>query len=803
MTNKGPRSTTIPSRRQREQQRKLIRHKRRAHLAIALGGLAVVTFFAVGFSTYLLRNIPPLRLSDFVDLSAASLVYAQDGSLLGRFASEGDRRPLRTLQDTGTILQEAFISAEDKDFYRHFGIDPMAILRSAWDNLHHQSIHSGGSTITQQTVKLAMFPHQERTLRRKVQEMILSLELEHRQSKQQILLEYMNALYYGRIHGVPLYGVESAALHIFGKHAKDLSSAQAAVLAAIPNNPTYFALGEHTPHVISRQRFILSRMYTLGYLDNVTYHKALIEPVLKELRHDQLLFAPYESNSPYIIAQVSRIAPRLIAQSEGIPASQAEMELASRGYRIYTSIKPELQHRMEQVIKNTRDFPPAIHITSVQRHNHHSLQAEEQVGMVIMQNSTGRIVAIDGGRNFAKSQVDHSLSRRQAGSALKPLVVYGPALEHGLITPGTIIDDVPHEYYNPHSPTRQWFPLNWDHQFHGLMTARDALMQSYNLPAIELLSQLGPQVGAHYAWELGLSGIEKMDANSLGLAIGGTHGGVNPEDLAAAYATFAHGGVFTEPTLIDRIDDSLGKKIYHRQAHTHRVFRSDIAALVTTMLKQVIENSFGTAHYVAKSLPHTDIAGKTGTTDENKDAWFVGYTPSYTMSTWVGYDLPHALLTSKRYEEPLRPQKLFVQILGPTITLRKEQFTLPKNIHPYIICTKSGLLASPLCKAAHDTEVDYFITGTEPTDICHSHQVVFTTQINGVHVLATEFTPLSEIKTEILFNRPPVVLDPNHRYDEPLDAKNAIPTDADPRGGSPLSVIQPSSTTVTPPPPSP
>ncbi|PWI58510.1 transglycosylase domain-containing protein [Sulfoacidibacillus thermotolerans] len=800
MANKGPRSNSTLQRHHPDARQKRARKVLQIRLAIALGGIAVIIGFTIGMSTYLLKDIPALRLSDFVDLSAASLVYASDGSLLGRFASEGDRRPLIALKEAGNSLVQAFLSAEDKDFYHHFGIDPVAILRSAWDDLNHRSIRSGASTITQQTVKLAMFPSQERTFRRKVQEMILSLELEHRQSKQQILLEYLNALYFGRVHGVPLYGVESAAIHIFGRHAKFLTPAQAATIASIPNNPSYFSLEKYPHHVLCRQRWILSKMHELGYLNDHAYQKALAEPVLQELRHDHILYAPYESNSPYVIAQVSHLAPRLIAQSEGISLSEAQIMLESRGYRIYTSIDANLERHIEQVAENKKNFPPAL---TRNQHIADSLPIDEQVGMVIVENHTGRILAIAGGRNFAQSQVDHTLTRRQAGSALKPLVVYGPALEHGLITPGSILDDVAHEYADANSPTHTWFPMNWDRRFHGLMTARDALMRSYNLPAIELLNQMGPQMGAHYAWELGLTGIERADANNLGLAIGGTQGGVNPEELAAAYAAIANGGIYAEPTLIDRMEDSLGKEIYRREPRVHRVFRRETAALLTTMLKQVVQNPFGTAHLIANTLHNAEVAGKTGTTDQNKDAWFVGYTPTYTMSAWVGYDLPRALINSRRYRETLRPQKLFVEVLGPSIEQRKEHFTLPANIHPYVICTKSGLLASPLCKAAHDAEVDYFISGTEPTAICHSHQLIFTTRVHGIRVLATEFTPITEIKTEILFNRPHIPVDAKKGKYAPLDLEEAIPTEIDPRGGFPLSELQPSSITVTPPSPSP
>lgn len=768
-----------------------------------LSAVSVATGCALGLSAYLLRDIPPLRLSDFVDLSAASLVYANDGALIGRFAGNGDRRPLQTLQGAGKNVQLAFIAAEDKDFYRHAGVDPFAIARSALDDIRHHAIRSGGSTITQQTVKLAMFPRQERTLRRKLQEMALALELEQRQSKAQILLEYLNAIYFGRMGGVPVYGIESAALHLFGRRARDLTPAQAALLAAIPNNPSYFSVRSHPDRVLKRQTRILARMRELHFLSEQAYTTALNARVLSGVRHDAVLLAPYESRMPFILAQVSRLAPQMIAESEGIALDQAREQLESGGYRIYTSIDQQLQLRIGSIL-HSKNFPPPITYTVHDQSGAHVIHhAEEEVGLVLLQNRSARILALAGGRSYATNQVDHSLARRQAGSSLKPLVVYGPALEQGIITPGSIVDDIPREYPDPHAPNGEWTPLNWDQKYHGLMTVRDALMQSYNLPAIELLNEIGPQTGARFAWQLGLAGIEREDANSLGLAIGGTHGGVSPLELASAYASLPAGGVYTESSLIDRIDDAFGNPIYVRRVEPRRVFSSSTASLLTTMLKEVIRSPYGTAHGLHSLLSYGDVAGKTGTTDDNRDAWFVGYTPQYTMSVWVGYDIPHALLTTTKYHESMRATRLFGQILEPLIARRHARFTLSGVIRPYLICAKSGLLASPLCKAAHATETDYFPVFAAPAAVCRDHQLVLTVRVAGKRYLATELTPPEEIRTEILFNRPPVTLDPSHRNAAPTDLPESIPAQGDPRGGTPLLDTQRSSTMVTPPPPSP
>ncbi|MHB1627757.1 MAG: transglycosylase domain-containing protein, partial [Bacilli bacterium] len=435
-TDQGPLSRRLNRRRKQRMRR------RRAALALGLSAAGVAVGCVLGVGAYLLRDTPTLRLSDFVDLPAASLVYAGDGALIGRFAGHGDRRPLHSLRAAGKNIPLAFIAAEDKDFYRHPGIDPAAIVRSALDDIRHRAIRSGGSTITQQTVKLAMFPRQERTLRRKLQEMALALELEQQQSKDQILLEYLNAIYFGRTDGVPVYGVESAAQHIFGRCAQDVTAAQAALLAAIPNNPSLFSLRFHPDQVRQRQLRILSKMRELKFLSVREYATAASAPILSEVRHDAVLTAPYESKTPFVLAQVSRLAPQMIAESERIPLEQAREQLESGGCRIYTSIDRELQARVADVLHSS-GFPPPITYTVHGRSGAHVVRrAEEEAGLVLLQNRSARILALAGGRDYARNLVDHTVARRQAGSSLKPLVVYGPALEQGLITPGSIVDDM-------------------------------------------------------------------------------------------------------------------------------------------------------------------------------------------------------------------------------------------------------------------------------------------------------------------------------------------------------------------------
>ena len=752
-----------------------------AMLALTLGG-------ALGALTSFARSLPALDLSAFTNLSAASLVFDGAGNLIGRFASEGDRRPLSHLADAGKNAPNALIAAEDKDFYRHFGIDPSAIARSAWSDLRHRAIRSGASTITQQTVKLAMFPRQERTWRRKIQEMILAILLERRQTKDQILLEYMNALYFGRMRGVQVYGVESAALHTFGVHANALTTAQAALLAALPNNPAALSPWRHPQNALARQRWILSRMRDIGLLDARDYRTARAEPVLAELATSPILLAPYESGTPYIAEAVSRIAPALIARGLNIPELQAREELQTGGYRIYTSIDPRLEARVTALLADPQSFAPPESYVYIDRSGPHFVRgADEEAAVVVLDNQTRRILALGGGRNFSRNEVDHTVMRRQPGSTLKPLIVYAPALERGLLMPASIVDDEPRHYYDPNAPSHDWFPQNWDGHFHGLMTVRDALMQSFNGPAITVLSELGTRTAAEYAWSLGLDGIGQEDAQSLGLAIGGIRGGVSPLELAQAYAALPGDGLYAPATLIDHIEDSGGRVIYTGRHRLRRVFSPTVAYLTTRMLQSVITSPYGTAHLLAPLANRMDLAGKTGTTDDNKDAWFVGFTPRMTTSVWVGYDIPHSLPVHSHLRESSRPLRLFREIFQASVMKNDGRFSAPTAVRRLKICTKSGELAGPLCDAAGETEWDVFVNGSEPHSVCRLHRIALTTVVNGRRVLATELTPPSLIRREIVLDRQPAPLDERDRPFAPQDEREYIPDQADPRGGAPLA----------------
>ena len=795
--------------------KKTSRKRRRARLMVLVSTLAVTVGSAFALTASYVKTLPTLDPNTLNETSQSTLVYSADQQWLGCFAADGDRRPLKSLRDAGAWLPRAFIAAEDKDFFHHHGVDFSAIARSAFQDMKSRSIVGGGSTITQQLVKLTIFPRQQRTIERKIQEILLALELERREAKPTILLQYLNALYFGKMGGVQVYGVESAALHAFGKHARDLTPAQAALLAAIPNQPTRFALRADNVHLARRQAYILSRMRNLQMLSNAAYRHAVIEQSLAHLNPERLHPAPYESMYPYVMTQVSREAPTLIANALQMTPLEAELQLQTRGLRIVTTIDSHLQRAVHAVMTQDRLF-----LTAKDR-------LREEAGVALVSTADSRVLAIGGGRDFTQNEVDHSLALRQPGSSLKPLIVYAPALDAHRLTPGSIVDDAPRNFPDPNAQNHIWFPKNWDSKFHGLMTVRDALMQSYNGPAISILEGIHPATGYQYAEALGLHGLAREDAMSLGLAIGGIRGGVSPLELASAYAAFGHDGSYTPTHLIERIEDRDGHVIYQAHPHAIPVFSRATTHMMTNMLQSVLASPYGTA-YPLHTLAGT-WAGKTGTTDENRDAWFIGYNRALTVSIWMGYDLPHPIPDAPRGTLTGHPLGLF-SALAHTKEMAQALRTYGRITHAekagspdaaFVrahVCTKSGALASPYCIAAKDDEWDEFPKGSEPTSVCLMHRQIAVTSYQHQWVLATTETPPAEIRWMIFLDRRVMPQDKalDKKY-EPLDWKMIIPTRADPRGGTPLCEIgeapepsastdplnQASSMTVTPLPPSP
>ncbi len=479
--------------------------------------------------------------------------------------------------------KNAFICAEDKRFYTHSGLDFIRIGGAIISNLKSKSFSQGGSTISQQLVKNTQLSN-EKTISRKLKEFKLTKQLEQKYSKDQILELYLNNIYFGN----GAYGIENASMHYFNKSSTMLTLAESALLAATINAPSIYDIENKPENAIKRRNLILDLMQSYGKIDKNECKVAKAEPV--SLNITKL------SNNNYLFNQIIKEASSLTKQSENM--------LKNSGLKIYTNIDLSLQNKISQTIKN----------------KYSNLESNPEIACMIINNDSNQITAIVGSNNVLSSNI-------QAGSALKPLLVYAPAIEHDIIYPATKILDEPINISG-------YTPNNADKKFHGHVSVRESLSKSYNIPAVKLLQELGISKSQNFAKKLGLTFTE--NDNNLSTALGSLSNGISLKTLADAYCSFANSGNFKPSTYISKItkDDKL---IYQNQNTKSRVMKDSTAYLITDMLKTTA--SSGTAKRL-NNLPF-EIASKTGTagmpnSSKNLSAINVSYTTKHTIICYFG-----------------------------------------------------------------------------------------------------------------------------------------------------------------------
>lgn len=558
--------------------------------------------------------------------SQTSLVYDVDGNLISSLKTEKDAYYIN-FEDIPTAAIDAMVVSEDRKFFEHDGVDYWANVRAAVALIKHKGeITQGASTITQQLAKNT-FLTQEVTYKRKIKEMFVAQELEKVYTKNQIMEFYMNGIYFANGH----YGVQAAAQGYFGKGVSSLSLSQIAFLCAIPNNPNLYNPLTNMDNTLKRRDRILEQMYDAGKIDQTDYNAALDEII--EITQN-------ESNKKnYVETYTYYCAIRALMKQQGFEfkyqfendeekaayeASYDEIyysiqkDLYIQGYRIYTSIDLEKQELLQKSVDNAlADF------TEVNDEGVYQMQG----AAVSIDNDTGRVVAIVGGRE--QEQNGYTLNRafqsyRQPGSSIKPLIVYTPQFERNY-TPNSIVKD---EYI-------KGGPGNSDDNYLGKIKLQKAIEKSKNTIAWKLFEELTPETGLSYLLRMNFAKITASDYN-MAAALGGLTEGASPVEMAAAYATLENDGLYREPTCIVKVMDSEGNEIVGDDVVTKEVYETNAARMMTEALTGVIKN--GTAEGLG--LSNTVSAGKTGTTNDKKDGWFVGYTPYYTTSVWVGYDMP-------------------------------------------------------------------------------------------------------------------------------------------------------------------
>jgi penicillin-binding protein 1A len=701
---------------------------------------------AVGsFITHTVATMPSLARIE-PKPSLTSTVYAADGSVLAELHGHEHRVPVR-LDQVPTYLRQAFIAVEDERFYSHFGIDLRGIARSVYVILTRRSLQ-GGSTITQQLARNA-FLTIEQTMERKLREAIYAIQLERIYTKDEILEMYLNQVPFGR----GAYGVQAAAYAYFRKDVSDLTLAEAAFLAGLPWSPWTY---DRDPDVVlRRQKVVLQQMAKVGYITEEQRQEAeaaalAVQPPPK----DEVRMAPHFLD--YVL--------QYVLDKYGVQA------VYTGGLRIYTTLDPRLQAGAEAAIQNVLDpvFPLVAGETPL------------QAASVILDPATGHIKAMVGGRTHeGRLGLNRVLSPRQPGSAIKPLVVYIPAIDLGF-SPGDVVDDAPVAYPQHGGPP--WEPQNYEGTFRGLVTLRTALNRSINIVAIKLLERIGPKTGINYARQLGITTLVadtrggKTD-QGLALALGALTDGVTVMEMASAFGVLANQGVRVEPVAVLRVVDKDGNEYVEASPRPHIVLSEQTVYVLNNMLGTVITDGTGRAAAIGRPA-----AGKTGTTDDYRDAWFVGYTPDLVGAVWMGYDKGRTMadhkVTGGSY--PARIWSTMMATAHEGLPVREFPKLHRDQLVEVKICARSGQLPGPNCPSS-ERVTEVYLKGREPKQTCTTH---VRAQVCAEHpgYLATEWCPSTVEKTFI--RRPePYVVGTNGKL--PLDAHLELPEESCPFHGGP------------------
>ena len=590
-----------------------------------------------------------------------SIIYDANGNIMSKLKGEKDVYYIK-YSDIPQLAVDAITSIEDKNFFKHKGYDLKAIIRAGLAYIKNKGvITQGGSTITQQLAR-NIFLSFEESWQRKAREIFIAIELEKKYTKKEIMEFYLNNIYFANGY----YGIQSASLGYFGKGVNSLSLSQITFLLSIPNSPTRYNPYENIEGTLARRDRILDQMVLDGKISEAEASKAKSEEIK--------LKAPKVEKSSYALTFALDRAVKALMKSEGFNFrysfnsdedrkaynenysevySSCQTRLYSGGYRIYTSIDPEKQKLLQDTVDGGLSVSSEKSKSGI-----YSLQG----AAVTIDNSSGRVVAIVGGRSqkLKGSTLNRAYqSFRQPGSTIKPLIVYTPAFEQGY-TPESMVKDEKIE----------GGPVNADGVFSGNMTVLDALAKSKNTVAWKLFTEISPAIGIGKLLDMGFSAIADTDYYPSA-ALGGFTKGVNAVEMASAYAAIENGGEFREPTCIMKMTDSSGNDIvadgFYQKGTSKYIYDENACKMMITCMEAVMIKGTG----VGGKLATMPCAGKTGTTNDSKDLWFVGFTKYYTTSVWVGYDIPRSLAGLSYTATPLGIWKTYMDSINNGLPLAK------------------------------------------------------------------------------------------------------------------------------------
>ncbi len=604
------------------------------------------------------------------------------------------RRPV-PLETIPSYLIDAVIAVEDKRFYQHWGIDLIRVAGSIVANITRPGHLQGASTITQQLAR-SMFLTPKRQLSRKLKEMVLAIELERHYSKQEILEMYLNQVWFGG----SIYGVAAASEKYFGKHISRLDPVECATLGAMIANPAAYSPYRYPERLLRRRNYFLTKLYRLGHLKKDEWEKALKEPLNVQPAGATTNEAPYfvEEVRRYLI---NRYGYDFVYKSGATIYTTLDLD-------IQTAANHALLPWLDQLEQNYRLKPTKKSYDSIKMSDTTSSQLVNylQAALVVMDVKTGEVRAMIGGRDFRHSEYNRATQAlRQVGSAFKPFV-FTAAIDNGF-TAADIEEDNPISLKIPGQP--DYHPRNYDNKFLGKMTLRRALALSRNLVAVRLAARIGPEVVARYA---NLLGITRKIPPYYSIALGSIE--LTLLEMVTAFNTLANQGVKVTPILVTRVEDEHGTVLEENHPHPELVLRPQTAYIITSMMQSVVNE--GTATAIRQVGFTGPAAGKTGTTDDYTDAWFIGHTPTLTCGIWIGYDKKRTIFPGATGGVIAAPAwgELMKEIYLDSIST----FPAPSDIVTAAICEETGKLATPLCPRAR---YEVFISGTEPMKTCPLH----------------------------------------------------------------------------------
>ncbi|MBR3823605.1 MAG: transglycosylase domain-containing protein [Lachnospiraceae bacterium] len=756
-----------------------------ALIGIVVWGIAA----ALGMYNGILASTPPITTAQLASTEEATFVYDIEGNKIDELVAANSNRILVSMDQIPKHMADAVVAIEDERFYEHNGVDFMGILRAGYQFLKTMGDEQqGASTITQQLLKNRIFTgwmeedgNIIKSVKRKLQEQYLAIELSKVMSKEEILESYMNTINLGQ----NTLGVEAAAQRYFGKSVSALTISESATIAVITQNPSKYNPISHPEKNAERRAKCLKYMLKFEFITQAEYDEAMADNVYERIERHNVDFLENNTSSSYFVDALTYDVREDLLATGLYTESQVDQLLYSGGLRIMSTMDPKIQAIVDYEVNNPENYPDyvqyeldcALTITSkdgeTQNYSKEMMTlyfknngepnfdllfdspeeaqakfeeykaallqegdeyverirttVQPQVSVYIMDQKTGYVAAMSGGRGPKEGRLTFNRatgSYRQPGSTFKVLAAYAPALDSAGLTLANVYNDAPF-FYDDGKAVSNWYD---ETKYKGLCSIRYGIEQSLNIVAVKTLTQITPRLGYDYAENFGfkqladgkeVNGQLFYDAKQP-LALGGITTGVSNEELTAAYASIANGGIYTKPRLYKTVETSDGRILLdNRTPKTKQVIKETTAFLLTDAMRDVVTKGTGTRVRFSNTMA---IAGKTGTTSSNVDVWFAGYTPYYTCSTWAGYDNNHKMISSGVNQETNIAKNIWRNVMKSVHeNLPDQDFEIPTGIVEAEICKLSGKLPNPDTCDPACIVTEYFEEDTIPMELCDVH----------------------------------------------------------------------------------